>query len=425
MLVELAGVRASAEPRIGGDSGPLARGIVILLAIAMVAACSRSGATSQDRDASPGKSAAGAAGRTADNGAGGETQTPKAGAHSAFFLTEDQRSRIHTVTIAPSVYRPTIVTTGTAAFNGDRSTPVLTQISGPVSEILVTNGTYVHPGTPLARVTSPDFAQAIASFQKAQTALHNATRIALLDEQLFKADAIARTDLEQARSDSASAWADREAAIQQMVAFGVDSATITAVRDGRPTPPAPGVIRAPIAGVIVERLINPGQVVQAGQTQAFTIADLSTMWVMANVFESNLADVSQGETAWITTDAFPDTLRGRVDYVAAIVDTATRATAVRVVVQNRHQILKRDMYVRVAIQSATPRRGILAPVSSVLRDEEDLPFVFLAESDGGFDRRSITLGSRVGDEYEVTQGLAAGDRVVSEGALFIQFAESQ
>jgi membrane fusion protein, heavy metal efflux system len=359
------------------------------------------------------------------NGASSGSSTGEAAHSSAFFLSEDQRARIHSVVVTPSVFQPTVVTTGTAAFDGDRSTPVLSQISGPVAQILVTTGTAVHPGTPLATITSPDFALAVAAFQKAQTALRNTTRIALLDEQLFKNDAIARSDLDQARSDSASAWSDREAAIQQMVALGVDSTTIDAVREGRPAPPAPGFIRAPIAGVVVEKLINPGEVLQGGQTQAFTIADLSTMWVMANVFESNLAAVSAGEVALITTDAWPDTLRGRVDYVAALVDTATRATSVRIVVPNRHQMLKRDMYVRVAIASKTPRTGILVPVASVLRDEQNLPFVFVAEPDGGYDRRSVTLGSRVGDKYEITEGVRSGDRLVSDGALFIQFAESQ
>ena len=116
---------------------------------------------------------------------------------------------------------------------------------------------------------------------------------------------------------------------------------------------------------------------------------------------------------------------GRVDYVAALVDTATRATAVRVVVDNRHQLLKRDMYVRVAILTRTPRTGLLVPAASVLRDDQNLPFVFLAEADGGFNRQSITLGTRVGDRYEVTTGLQGGERIVSEGSLFLQFAESQ
>ena len=210
-----------------------------------------------------------------------------------------------------------------------------------------------------------------------------------------------------------------------MVALGVDSTTINAIREGRPVPTVPGVIRAPIAGVVVEKLINPGQLIQGGQTQCFTIADLSTMWVMANVFESDLAAVAKGDVARVTTEASPDTLVGRVDYVAALVDTATRATSVRIVVQNRHEILKRDMYVRVAIESHAAHTGLLVPVSSVLRDEENLPFVFVAAPDRGFNRRQITLGLRVGDRFEATAGLKPNDRVVSEGALFLQFAESQ
>jgi cobalt-zinc-cadmium efflux system membrane fusion protein len=354
------------------------------------------------------------------------TAAPGATSHaSAFMLTEDQRARIHTDVVAPAAFQPAIITTGTVAFNGDRSTPVLSQISGPVARILVNTGTHVEPGSPLALVSSPDFAQAIAAYQKAQTALQNAARIATLDEQLFKNDAIARTDLDQARSDSTSAAADREAAIQQMVALGVDSTTIDAIRQGHPVPSVPGVIRSPIEGIVVEKLINPGEVIQGGQTQCFTIADLSTMWVMANVFESDLAAVTRGESAQVTTDASPDTLTGHVDYVAALVDTATRATGVRILVENRHQILKRDMYVRVAIQSSKARTGILVPVASVLRDDQNLPFVFIAESDGGYDRRSITIGQRVGNRYEVTGGLKGGERIVSEGSLFLQFAESQ
>jgi cobalt-zinc-cadmium efflux system membrane fusion protein len=351
---------------------------------------------------------------------------PGAGSHaSAFMLTEDQRARIHTAVVAPSAFQPAVITTGTVAFNGDRSTAVLSQISGPVTRILVNTGTHVEPGTPLALVSSPDFAQAIAAYQKAQAALQNTARIATLDEQLFKNDAIARTDLDQARSDSASAAADREAALQQMVALGVDSMTVEAIRQGHPVPTVPGVIRSPIEGIVVEKLINPGQVIQGGQTQCFTIADLSTVWVMANVFESDLAAVSKGESARITTDASPDTLTGQVDYVAALVDTATRATGVRILVENRHQILKRDMYVRVAIQSSKARTGILVPVSSVLRDDQNLPFVFIAESDQGYDRRSITIGQRIGNQYEITSGLKGGERIVSEGSLFLQFAESQ
>ena len=399
------GMRSAATRR------PIARGrLCAVLVIVAATACSSSAPPpTRVADATPA------------TGAG----APAAVHASAFILTEEQRARIHTEVVQPAPFQPTVNTSGTVAFNGDRSTAVLSQISGPVARILVNTGTHVVPGPPLALVSSPDFALAVAAYQKAQTALRNAARIATLDEQLFTNDAIARSDLDQARSDSASAAADREAALQQMTALGVDSITIDAIRQGQPVPTVPGVIRAPIEGIIVEKLINPGEVLTGGQTQCFTIANLSTVWVMANVFETDLAAVAKGQTARITTDAAPDTLVGRVDYVAALVDTATRATGVRILVDNRHDILKRDMYVRVAIQSSTARTGFLVPVASVLRDDQNLPFVFVAEPDGGYNRQSVSLGLRVGNQYEIVDGLKGGEHIVSEGSLFLQFAESQ
>jgi cobalt-zinc-cadmium efflux system membrane fusion protein len=116
---------------------------------------------------------------------------------------------------------------------------------------------------------------------------------------------------------------------------------------------------------------------------------------------------------------------GFVDYVAALVDPGTKATAVRVVADNRAQLLKRDMFVRVDIHSNRVHKGVLIPASALLRNDDNLPFVYVATPDGSFARRDITYGYRVGDSYEVTSGLAAGDKVVADGALFIQFAESQ
>jgi cobalt-zinc-cadmium efflux system membrane fusion protein len=121
----------------------------------------------------------------------------------------------------------------------------------------------------------------------------------------------------------------------------------------------------------------------------------------------------------------PTPLPGRVDYVAALVDPATRATNVRIAVPNRNEVLKRDMYVRVTIQSDRVQSGILVPSAAILRDDENLPYVFVAAPNNTYSRRRITLGSHVGDSYQILGGLNAGDKVVSEGALFLSFAESQ
>jgi cobalt-zinc-cadmium efflux system membrane fusion protein len=358
-------------------------------------------------------------------GCGGHADASDGPAKAAFGLTPEQRAKIHVAPVAADTFSPTVEVTGTVAFDGDRSTQVLAPISGPVTRLLVQLGARVEPGQPLALVASPDFAADVAQYQKALAAAENAGRIAEQDEQLWKNDAIARRDLEQAQTDAAQAAPDRDAALEQLRSIGVDSGGIAAIRAGRTVAAPQGVVRSPIAGVVVERLITPGQLLQAGATPCFTVADLTTMWVNANVFESDLPDVAVGDPADVQPTVGGERFAGRVDYVGALVDPQTRATAVRIVARNRHDFLKRDMYVRVAIRSRRPRRGLLVPVSAVLRDADDLPFVFLASPDSSFTRRPVTLGSRVGDRFEIASGLSAGDRVIVEGGLFLQFAENQ
>jgi membrane fusion protein, heavy metal efflux system len=340
-------------------------------------------------------------------------------------LTAAQATRIRVSPVDVTSYRSSIATTGTVAFNGDRSTSVLAPVSGPITKIVVNPGSVVHRGEALAMVTSPDFATATAAYRKAQSAYRNLQRIADLDDQLFKNDAIPRRELEQAQTDAAGALADRDAAVEQMRALGVDESSITAVRENRPVSALEAVIRAPIEGTVVEKLCNPGQLITAGTTQCFTISDLSTVWVMANVFESDLAAVAAGQEVTIVTAAQPTPIMGRVSYVGSLVDPSSKATAVRVVAPNPRDILKRDMLVNVSIKATQARNGILIPASAVLRDDQNLPFVYLAVPNNHFARRAITIGSRVGDSYEVKSGLASGDRIVVDGSLFLQFAGSQ
>jgi cobalt-zinc-cadmium efflux system membrane fusion protein len=163
----------------------------------------------------------------------------------------------------------------------------------------------------------------------------------------------------------------------------------------------------------------------AGTTPVATVADLSTMWVMANVFADDLRDVGVGQSVDILTDASRAPLPGKVDYIAALADPGTKAVTVRIVAPNNNHVLRRDMFVRVEIKARDEHRGILVPLSSVLRDDQNLPFVFVEATTGAFARRRVDLGRRVGDQYEIPTGLAAGDKVVGNGALFLQFAESQ
>ena len=340
-----------------------------------------------------------------------------------FTVTEEQRQRIHLVTVEPTSFRPSIEATGNVAFNGDKSTQVLSPVSGPATRVIGDVGMTVTQGEPLAYVSSPDFASAVADYRKAQTAYRQAKRVAERDSALFKNDALARADLEQAQSDLAASEADVESAEQAMQALGVEQQQIAAVKAGQ-TAPIQAIIRSPINGTIVEKLISNGQLLQAGSTPCFTIADLSTMWVLANVFANDLSDVSVGAPADIITDVTKAPIAGRVDYIAALADPGTKAVSVRIVAPNNNQALRKDMFVRVEIKSSHEHTGLLVPTSSVMRDDENLPFVFVAVGNA-YARRRIDLGPRVNDEYQVMSGLAPGDKVVAEGALFLQFAETQ
>jgi cobalt-zinc-cadmium efflux system membrane fusion protein len=353
-----------------------------------------------------------------------EATPERAAVATNVVLTAAQRERIHTATIKPAKFHRTIETTGTVDFDNDQATTVLAPVSGPVSRLAVSLGAQVKAGDALAMAVSPDYATAISTYRKAVVTAKNTRRIADLAEQLSHNN-LARKEVEQAQTDAANAEADRDAALEQLHSLGVDAQTIQAAQEHGPLTNLTGIIRSPLDGTVVEKLITPGQLLQAGTTPCFTVADLSKVWVTANIFESDLASVEQGDPAEVVTSASPTNLLGTVDYISAIVDPTTRAIGVRVVAKNPKDVLKKQMYVRVLLHSRREETGLLAPVSAVLRDDEDLPFVYLANADSSFSRRRITLGSRVGDQYETSAGLAKGDKVVVEGGLFLQFLQNQ
>jgi cobalt-zinc-cadmium efflux system membrane fusion protein len=340
-------------------------------------------------------------------------------------LPAEQRAKIKIETIATSRIRRTLDTTGAVAFDADQATQVLAPISGPVSRLLVNIGNRVKRGEPLASIASPDFGAAVSAYRKAEAAARNSRHIADLNKQLFQNDALARREMEQTETDAVLAEADRDASLLQLRSLGVDEKTLDDLREGRPIRGGEGLIRSPIDGVVVERLITPGQLLQAGTTPCFTVADMTTVWVMANVFGTDLPLVAVGDPADVTTGVTPEPIPGKVDYIAAMVDPNTRAISVRIAAKNPNGILKKDQYVRIALHSRRETDGLLAPVSAILRDDENLPFVFSVNADGTFSRRRLEVGSQVGDRVEVLSGLKASDQIVVEGGLFMQFAQSQ
>ncbi len=340
-------------------------------------------------------------------------------------MTTEQRQHIHLHTVASFSFHRVIEATGVVDFDNDQATSVLAPFSGPVSRLLVSPGDKVRKGQPLALVDSPDFSVAINGYRKALITARNARRLADADKDLVQHEGVSQREAEQAQTDAVSAEADRDAALQALVALDVDAGTIKAIQAGRPVTSAQGVIRAPIAGTVVEKLITPGQLLQAGSTPCFTVADLSRVWVLAQLSSAELAEIRVGDPAQVDTGLGAADLPGTVDNIAAVVNPDTRAVAARVLVHNPQGLLRKQMYVRVRIQSRQPSQGLLIPVSAMLRDDENLPFVYVARHDGSFARRHVTLGPRSGDDYPVSEGLHPGDQVVVDGGIFVQFMQNQ
>jgi cobalt-zinc-cadmium efflux system membrane fusion protein len=340
-------------------------------------------------------------------------------------LTKAQLAHIHLYTVVPVGFREKIEAPGTVDFDNDLSTAVLSPFTGPVTRILVNLGQHVAKGQPLALVQSGDYATAIGTYRKAVVTAQNARKLANADKDLAAHNGISAREAAQAQTDAASAEADREAALQTLLSLGVDRGTIDRAMAGSPTAGLAGVIRAPVAGVVTDKQITPGQLLQAGTTPAFTVANLSQVWVLAQISADDLGQVGVHQAAEIDPRNGTGPFHGTVDNVGASVDPNTRAVVARIVAPNPGDLLKKQMYVDVSIDSARVTTGLLVPVSAVLRDDENLPFVYVALPDGSFARRHVTLGYRDSQNYNVTSGLNSGDRIVTDGALFLQFMQSQ
>jgi cobalt-zinc-cadmium efflux system membrane fusion protein len=380
----------------------LTRGAMTLAFVLMLTACSTNGR----------KRAAQMTSFSADTGTSANARL--------FTIPQDQMAHVQVVTIHPATLTRTLRLTGTVAYNAFNTTPVITQVGGPVSRILVVPGQHVKIGQPMLDVSSPDYSQLLDAYLKAADSFRLADKNWARAQDLYQHHAIAQRDLEQAESDRNQAQADLNAAEQGMKILGIKNPGDLAKAPSSALIP----VLAPISGQVVERLVSPGQVVQAGQTQAFTISDLSTVWVLANVYQADLAAVRTGDDVVVETDAYPGSFHGRISYVSPALDPNTRTLQARIVVDNPGEKLKRDMYCTVTVTAGTITNAIAVPDSAVLRDDNNQPFVYLASGANQFGRRDVEIGQSLDGKTQILRGLSAGERVVGDGSLFLQFANS-
>ena len=353
------------------------------------------------------------------------TTTAALSTPTAYFTVPDaQKSHVQVVNAVLTDEPSLLQLTGTVDWDNDHTTQAITQVNGPITRIVVDTGAHVKAGDPLLYVASPDIAGAIAAYRKAKNRLDQAQRTLDRNRDLLDHKAIAQRDYDDSLSDFNDAGTDLQSALQSLKILGVSDADLTAAATQTGAVRAELPMRSPIAGVVVQKLVLPGQVIQAGTTVAFVISDTSSVWVQAHLYEKDLRSVRVGDAAEVHQFAFTDVFHGRVTYVGDLIDPATRTTLVRIVTANPSGLLKKDMFVDVTIHGPVRHDVLVVPTSAVLYDEQNMPFVYVEDAQGRFTQRLVTVGAQQGTDTEIATGIKVGERVVGQGSLFLQFANS-
>ncbi len=359
--------------------------------------------------------------------AAGAAQTAGKAPDSAagyFTVPAEQLPHLQLATVSTTTWATTLHTTGTVDWDNDHTTQAITQVSGPITRILVDTGARVKAGDVLLYVSSPDVSNAFSTYRKARNRLELAQHNLDRQKDLFEHKAISQRDLESAQADYNDAATDVETALQALRIFGVTKQDLVDADRQNSTIHPELAMRAPIGGTIVQKMVLPGQLIQAGTTAAFVITDVSTLWVQGHIYEKDLRSIHKGDAVEMRSASFPVVFHGTVAYIGDMIDPATRTTPVRIVTKNVEGLLKKDLFLDVTIQDRSEHQALTVPTAAVLYDEQNAPFVYVQIETGKFAQRQVKLGTQQQDKTEVLSGLAAGDRVVSQGSVFLQFANS-
>jgi len=337
-----------------------------------------------------------------------------------FSLPSDQMSHIQVVTITQAPMARILRLSGAVEYNDFKTTPVITQVGGPVSRVMVVQGEHVNAGQALLYIASPDYSLLRASYLKARDAFQLADKLYHRAQDLYSHGAIAQADLDQAESTRTQAQADFESSADAIRVLGIaDPETIVA------KPPSAEIpLFSPVAGQVVDRQCSAGQLLAAGATQCFTLSDMSSVWILVNIYQNDVAYVHVGDPVTIENESYPGVVRGKIEYISAALDPNTRTLQARIEAPNPGERLKKEMYVTAEVQAGMIPNSLFVPNSSVLRDEQNMPYVYLQTGPAQFGRRDVTLGETQAGKTQILSGLQANDRVVGDGSLFLQFQNS-
>jgi membrane fusion protein, heavy metal efflux system len=353
---------------------------------------------------------------------------------------EPSRAEWASLTIEPvseRVFRAEHITEGKIAVNEDSSTPIFSPYAGRVIRLLVKPGEKVEQGQPLFIVEATDTVQGLNDFITALSALNSARSKLKLAEivekrqnDLYQGKAVplkdwqqAQNDLTTAQNDMRSAETALEAAHNRLRILGRSEEQITSFEQTRQIS-ADTPIYSPLAGTVVQRKVGPGQFVNSGASDpVFVIGDLSTLWLLAFVRESEASDIRVGQEIAFSLLALPGSqYKARIDYVAPAIDPATRRLLVRATIDNKDGLFKPEMFANVTIFTGGDHPSVAVPKKALIYEGQHVR-LWVAH-DKTIELRDIETGLSNGDFVEARTNLKPGEKIVTRGSLFIDRAAS-
>lgn len=354
-------------------------------------------------------------------------------------ITIDERTRdtigLKVLAVEQRPFADVIQATGVVTPNETRVAHVRLLAPGRVEEVHVRVGDRVQSGQPMLSYDNVDVGELVGNYLSAAAAVDRAAADADVAKRaleratkLVEVGGLSRGEYERREAEHKRALAEVTTARAAMTnierrlqRFGLAADDLTRLRasSGDATSWSSTTVRAPFAGVVTAANVAPGEAVDT-ERELFTVADLSTVWVVGDLYQRDIASVRRGQEAQITTESYPgETFIGRITNVSDVLDPSTRTAKVRCEVPNRDGRLKLQMFVTMGIPTATARDALVVPAAAVQQIDNDT-VVFVQIGDESFEKRVVEAGAGSGGWVPVLSGLKVGERVVTEGGFMLK-----
>jgi len=338
-------------------------------------------------------------------------------------LPHDTSPRVETGVVDYGGMQQDLSLAGKMAYGEDRYSKISSPLQGRVVEVRAHLGDRVKAGAVLLVVDSPDIAQAYSEYVKEDSDLQYATRSHELAKDLYSNKALPLKDLKQAENELVKARAEFRRAKERLLSLRVPAEELNKPVDKQQIT-SRFEMKSPLTGIVVERMVTPGQSVGGDANQVlFTVADLDMLQVVADVYERDLALVKEGQFAKVKVEAYPEVdFPATVASVGDVVDPASRTIKLRAWVNNQDHRLKPEMFARLHIQVGDATKILVVPKEAVL-ESDGKQFVFVVEDSNHYVRHEVKVSNFTTDQMRVLEGLTPGQRIVTKGAVLIKGQE--